>query len=128
MISSIKITFSTTTNQDSDLVTLAYISLLQLHITFSVFSMVILHWMVVAFSLIYFDRVWHDGLLYKVKSNGIDSNLFKLIKSLLNNRSQRVVLNGQSSVWKSVTAGVLQGSVIGPLFFLIYIILMISCK
>ena len=68
-----------------------------------------------------YDRVWHDGLLYKLKSNGIDGNLFKLIKSFLNNRCQRVVLNGQSSVWKSVTAGVPQGSVLGPLFFLIYI-------
>ena len=45
-----------------------------------------------------FDRAWHDGLLYKLKSNGIDGNLFKLIKSFLNNRCQRVVLNGQSSV------------------------------
>ena len=68
-----------------------------------------------------FDRVCHDGLLCKLRSNGIDGNLFKLIKSFLNNRCQRVVLNGQSSVWKSVTAGVLQGSVLGPLFFLIYI-------
>ena len=63
-----------------------------------------------------FDRVWHDDLLY----NGIDSSLFKLIKSFLNNRCQRVVLNGLSSVWKSVTAGVAQGSVLGSLF-LIYI-------
>ena len=68
-----------------------------------------------------FDRVWNDGFLYKLKSNVIDGNLFKLIKSFLKNRSQRVVLNGQSSVWKSVTAGVLQSSVLGPLFFLIYI-------
>ena len=45
-----------------------------------------------------FDRVWHDGLLYKLKGNGIDGNLFKLIKSFLNNRCQRVVHNGQSSV------------------------------
>ena len=39
----------------------------------------------------------------------------------LNNRCQRVALNGQSSDWKSVTAGVPQGSVLGPLFFIIYI-------
>ena len=68
-----------------------------------------------------FHRVWHDGLLYKLKSDGIDGNLVKLIKSFLNNRCQRVVLNGQSSVSKSVTAGVPQGSVLGPLFFHIYI-------
>ena len=68
-----------------------------------------------------FDRVWHDDLLYKLESNGIDGNLFKLIKSFLNNRCQRVVLNGQSSVRKSVTTVVPQGSVLGLLFFLIYI-------
>ena len=68
-----------------------------------------------------FDRVQHDGLLYKLKSNGIDGNLFKLIESFLNSRCQRVVLDGQSSVWKSVTAGVPQDSVLGPLSFLIYI-------
>ena len=68
-----------------------------------------------------FDRIWHDGLLYKFKSNGIGGNLFKLIKLFLNNRCQRVIPNGQSSVWKLVTAGVPQGSVLGLLFFLIYI-------
>ena len=68
-----------------------------------------------------FDRVWHDGLLYKLKSNGIGGNLFRLIKSFLNNRCQRVVLNGQSLVWKSLAAGVPQVSVIRSLFFLIYI-------
>ena len=68
-----------------------------------------------------FDRVWGDGLLYKLKSNGIDDNLFKLIKSFLNNRCQRVVLNGQSSVWKLVTVSVPQGSVLSLLFFLICI-------
>ena len=45
-----------------------------------------------------FDKFWHDGLLYKLKSKGIDDNLFKLIKWLLNNRCQWVVLNGQFSV------------------------------
>ena len=68
-----------------------------------------------------FNRVWHDGLLYKLKSNGTYGNLFKLIKSILNNRCQRSFVNGQSSVWKSFTAGVPQGSVLGQLFFLIYI-------
>ena len=68
-----------------------------------------------------FDRVWHDGLLYKLKSNRIDGNLFKLVKLFLNTRCQWVVLNGQSSVWKSVTAGVLHSSVLGSLFTFVYI-------
>ena len=68
-----------------------------------------------------FDRVWHDGLLYKLKSNRIDGNLFKLIKLFLNTRCQWVALNGQSSVWKSVTAGVLHSSVLGSLFTFVYI-------
>ena len=42
-------------------------------------------------------------------------------ESFLNNKCQRVVFDGQSSVWKSVTTGVPQVSVLGPLFFLIYI-------
>ena len=68
-----------------------------------------------------FDRVWHDDLLYKLKSNGIGGNLFKPIESFLNNKCRQVVLNGQSSVWRSLTAGMPQGSVLGSLFFLIYI-------
>ena len=68
-----------------------------------------------------FDSVWHDGILYKLNSNGIDGNLFKLTESFLNNKYQRVVLDGQSSVWKLLTTGVPEGSVRGPLLFLIYI-------
>ena len=45
----------------------------------------------------------------------------ELIRDYLNGRYQRVVLNGKSSSWKEITAGVPQGSVLGPLFFLIYI-------
>ena len=68
-----------------------------------------------------FDKVWHKGLLCKLKSNGINRNVLQLIESFLHNRRQRVVLNGQSSIWLSMKAGVPQGSVLGPLFFLIYI-------
>ena len=68
-----------------------------------------------------FDRVWHEGLLYKLKSYGINGPLLTLIKNFLTNRFQRVVLNGQVSDWKEVLAGVPQGSILGPLFFLIFI-------
>ena len=44
-----------------------------------------------------FDRVWHKGLIHKLKNNGIDGSLLSLIESFLHNRYQRVVLNGQSS-------------------------------
>ena len=68
-----------------------------------------------------FDRVWHDGLIYKVKSIGINDMFLKLITSFLKNRFQRVALNGQTSSWEPVLAGVHQGSVLGHLFILIYI-------
>ena len=45
----------------------------------------------------------------------------ELIRNYLNGRYQRVILNGKSSSWKEITAGVPEGSVLGPLFFLIYI-------
>ena len=68
-----------------------------------------------------FDRVWHEGLLYKLKSYCISGPLLILIKSFLTNRFQRVVLNGQTSNWKDILAGVPQGSILGPLLFLIFI-------
>ena len=68
-----------------------------------------------------FDKVWHEGLLYKLKSYGISGPLLILIKKFLANRFQRVVLNGQSSCWKVILAGVPQGSILGPLLFLIFI-------
>ena len=68
-----------------------------------------------------FDKVWHEGLLYKLKSMGISGELIKLLENYLSNRLQRVVLNGQASPWRSVLAGAPQGSILGPLLFLIYI-------
>ena len=68
-----------------------------------------------------FDKVWHEGLLYKLKNNGINGNALQLIESFLHNRRQRVALNGQSSSWLPIRTGLPQGSVLGPLFFLIYI-------
>ena len=68
-----------------------------------------------------FDKVWHEGLLYKLESLGISGNLLNLFRSFLKDRHQRVVLNGQLSDWELILAGVPQGSILGPLFFLIYI-------
>ena len=68
-----------------------------------------------------FDKVWHKGLLFKLKQNGISGKLLNLISDFLSNRKQRVVLNGQYSSWANIEAGVPQGSILGPLFFLIYI-------
>ena len=68
-----------------------------------------------------FDKVWHDGLIYKLKTFGITGKLLSLLQDFLSDRFQRVALNGQYSEWKEVKAGVPQGSILGPLLFLIYI-------
>ena len=68
-----------------------------------------------------FDRVWHDGLLFKLSQIGIEGQALNIVKDFLKNREQRVVIDGQSSDWAPITAGVPQGSILGPLLFLIYI-------
>ena len=68
-----------------------------------------------------FDRVWHAGLLHKLKSYGISGQIFDLISSFLSNRWLQVVLDGKSSQEYLVNAGVPQGFILGPTLFLLYI-------
>ena len=68
-----------------------------------------------------FDRVWHKGLLLKLKSVGLTGPLLEWFQNYLCGRKQRVVLPGGASDWVNITAGVPQGSILGPLLFLIYI-------
>ena len=58
-----------------------------------------------------FDKVWHDGLIFKLESYRISGPLLGLINSYLANRYQRVVLNRKCSQWSPIGAGVPQGSV-----------------
>ena len=66
-----------------------------------------------------FDKVRHEGFIYKLRSMGVSDSLLKFFQNFLTNRFQRVSLNGQTSEWLPVKAGVSQGSILGPLFFLI---------
>ena len=68
-----------------------------------------------------FDKVWHEALIFKMRKNGISGNLLNTLTNYLTNRKQRVVLNGIESPWEAIDSGVPQGSVLGPLLFLIYI-------
>ena len=68
-----------------------------------------------------FDKVWHKGLDYKLTSMGISGEFYDLFKNYLSGRLQRVTLNSQTSSWRPIMAGVPQGSILGPLRFLIYI-------
>ena len=66
-----------------------------------------------------FDKVCHEGILFKLKCNSISGSLLNFLENYLSNRHQRVVLNGQESNWTSIQTGVPQGSVSGPLLFLV---------
>ena len=68
-----------------------------------------------------FDSVPHEWLLLKLKSNGIDRCLLTWLRHFLVGRKQRVVIRGSCSDWSYVTSGTPQGTILGPLLFLLYI-------
>ena len=67
-----------------------------------------------------FDKVWHEGFIYKLKRIRIRAPLLGWFENYFNNRQQRVVLNNKSSKFMSTNAGVPQGSVLGPTLFLVF--------
>ena len=68
-----------------------------------------------------FERVWHAGLLFKLRRAGVGGQLLDWLADYLIDRQQRVCINGQYSDWGNIRAGVPQGSVLGPLLFLVFI-------
>jgi len=67
-----------------------------------------------------FDKVPHCRLSMKLAAHGITGNVLNWIENWLTGRRQRVVFNGQLSGWKDILSGVPQGSVLGPILFVIY--------
>ena len=68
-----------------------------------------------------FNKVPHQRLLLKLKAHGIGNDIINWIVEWLTHRRQRVIVGGEISNWNSVLSGVPQGSVLGPILFLIYI-------
>ena len=68
-----------------------------------------------------FDKVLHKRLILKLNAVGIQGNACTWIREWLTCRNQKVLIRGETSKWSEVTSGEPQGSVLGPLLFLIYI-------
>ena len=68
-----------------------------------------------------FDNVWSEGLILKLKKLGIDGEMIVILSSFLTDRKQRVTMDGVCSDWADIESGVPQGSILGPILFLVYI-------
>ena len=66
-------------------------------------------------------KVWYKRLIFKLQLYGTNGKLLNLMQDYLRSRQQQVALNGQTIFWVKLLAGVLQGSVLGPFLFLIYV-------
>ena len=66
---------------------------------------------------VFLHKVWHEGIIFKLRQNGKSGELLNLLCDFLKNRQQTVVLKEQVSTWTNVNARVPQGLILGPLVF-----------
>ena len=68
-----------------------------------------------------FDKESHDGIILKLKQNGLSGNILNLFPNFSTNRKKRLVLHGEFSSWADANAGVPECSLLGSLLFLIHV-------